>query len=262
MRMDAFKSCQNKTRVVVIGLFAIGLFLSLNLAAPAQEDAKTLAKDANQELRTVESLVFKGQPDEAQTHLKTAGELIAKLKSVDPNFSQLKTLEQKYAKLQKDLEKRQGKTTPAKPETSKQGEKPEGTGTAEKLPGGVTHRLQQVDTVLQKGDRVLTKDTVASDDWKVKELESVIQEANGLMDEILKSYGDQIPPGHPEVQARQDKIAAFQESVKTFKGDVSDQKTQAAEAQTRRETQSQEWLAKISPYITGSGQPDMTKQNI
>jgi hypothetical protein len=255
MRMDAFKSCQNTSMVIMVGLFVIGIVLSLNLAALAQEDAKALAKDANQELRTSESLVFKGQLEEAQTHLNTAGELIAKLKSVDPNFSQLKTLEQKYAKLQKELEKRQGKTTPAKPETPQQGEKSAGTGAAEKLPGGVTHRLKQVDTVLQKGDRVLAKDTVASDDWKVKELESVIKEANGLMDEILQSYGDQIPPGHPEVQARQDKIATFQESVKTFKGEVSVQKTQAAEAQARQEGQSQEWLAKISPYITGSGQP-------
>lgn len=247
---------QKGLHMTIIILFLIGLLLSLNAPNLTQaQDVKTLAKEANNELRNSQKMMFNGKMEEAQEHLNNAAELIEKIKTLDPNFNQLKSLERKYEKQKKDLEKRLGKKTSSgtKPATQpKETGKPSGSN---KLPGGVTHRLKDIDRILQRGDRVLTKKTTASDDWKAKELESVIAQANGIMDEIMKRYGDQIPPDHPEMKEIQDKITAFQGKLNEFKGQVAEQKSQAAQAQAKREAQSQEWFTKIKPYITGLGQP-------
>jgi len=253
MRMFRFNGFQTGIKSMITGLVVIGLLLLPNLNILAQ-DANALAKDVNKELRESQNLVFNGKLEEAQKHLDEAAKLIEKIKALDPNFNQLKSLEDKYAKQKKELDKRLGKTEKA--ETAPPAEKPAGESPAGKLPGGVTHRFEEIDRLLQKGDQVLTGATAGSDDWKVSTLESVLAEANGVIAELQRIYGDQIPPDNPEMKAQQDKIAEFEKKVQTFKGEAAGKKEQAAKAQELQKAQAQEWLAKIKPYITGSGQPD------
>ena len=245
--IHAFSKGRNMTLLIV---FIIGLLLMPKMNILAQ-DAKTLAKEINQAVRNSQRMMFNGKFEESQKYLDTAAELLEKLKEIDPEFNQLKSLEGKYARQKKDLDKRLGKTQPAKPSTTTQPQKPGAKGDADKLPGGVTHRLKSVDRILQKGDRALAKKSAASDDWKVKQLDSILQEANDMMDEIQKGYGDQIPSDHPDMKARQEKIAAFQTAVDEYKGNVTAQAKKTAEENAQREAQSQEWLTKIKPYITG-----------
>lgn len=250
-----FNPFSKGSKVIFFLLFLIVFLLSPDVSVLAQ-DANTLAKNANKELRSSQKMMFSGKLEQARTHLNTASELIEKIKAVDPGLGQLKSLEGKYARQKRDLDKRLIKTGAVK-----KPEKPGGVDKPDKLPGVVTYRLKKVDRILQKGEGVLTKETAASDDWKVKELESTLNEANDIMAEILEKYGDRIPPDHPDIKTRENKIAAFQSKVNEFKEEVVNKKGIAAKEKGQREAQSQEWLVKINPFITGPAKPgyDATK---
>ncbi len=253
-----FNAFSKGSTVDIFVLFLIGFILLSSVPAPAQ-DANTLAKDAGKELRLSQSMMFNRKLEKAQSHLNAAAELIEKLKSADPAHKQLKSLEWKYAKQKKDLDKRLPKSKSAKTDKATQAKKTSASGKADKLPGGVTFRLKKVDKILQNGDRVLAKKTVASEDGKVEELEYIITQANDMMAEIQKSYGDQIPPAHPDIKAREDRIAMLKNKVNEFKGKVADKKVKAAEEKKQREADSQKWLARIKPFITGQTQPGYDK---
>lgn len=234
-----FNPFSKGSKVIFFLLFLIVFLLSPDVSVLAQ-DANTLAKNANKELRSSQKMMFSGKLEQARTHLNTASELIEKIKAVDPGLGQLKSLEGKYARQKRDLDKRLTKTTQIKTGAVKKPEKPGGVDKPDKLPGVVTYRLKKVDRILQKGEGVLTKETAASDDWKVKELESTLNEANDIMAEILEKYGDRIPPDHPDIKTRENKIAAFQSKVNELKEEVVNKKGIAAKEKGQREAQSQE----------------------
>lgn len=212
------------------------------------EDLQALAKEANSVLGASQRAMFSSKFEEAQEGLKKAAELIEKIKAADPAFNQLKSLEGKYEKQKKDLEKRLPKETPPKAETTQT----EPT-TAEKLPSAVTSRLKDIDQGLQRGEDVLSGDL--ADDRKIGRVESRLQAANDLMDQIMSGYGDQIPQDHPEVKARQDSIAGLQQKLEELKAKVAAKEAQAAEAEAQIKALSNEWLEKIAPYATGLGKP-------
>ena len=72
-------------------------------------DVKTLVKEAKKELRQAEKDMFGGKKDKAIAALTPIKETLLKIKTQDPNNPSLKTLERKYKKLVKDLERRTGK---------------------------------------------------------------------------------------------------------------------------------------------------------
>ncbi len=72
-------------------------------------DAKALLKQVGQELRQAEKDMFAGKTDKAISALEPIKERLTQLKAADPNNPGLKTVENKYKKLVKDLERRTGK---------------------------------------------------------------------------------------------------------------------------------------------------------
>jgi hypothetical protein len=225
--------------------------------APAQADAPAptqdvsgLAREADKALRASQRAMFSGKLEAAQTDLDAAAELIEQIKRAAPDSSQLKGLEGKHAKQKGDLDRRLPQAPADAPAES---EAPATTPSADKLPGGVTHRLQQIDRTLARGEQVLAKDT-ASDDWKAAQLESIVDQAKGFIDEIMSGYGQQIPAGHPEVQTRQERIAELEGQTQQFKADAADREAAAAQQEAQRQAQSDEWLAQLGPYLTGPGQ--------
>ena len=72
-------------------------------------DAKTLLKQVGQELRQAERDMFAGKTDKAISALEPIKDRLIELKAADPNNPGLKTAENKYKKLVKDLERRTGK---------------------------------------------------------------------------------------------------------------------------------------------------------
>ena len=93
------------TFVTVIALSLIFLMRQTTLAA----DAKALLKQVTQELRQAERDMFAGKADKAIFALEPIKKQLIELKTADPNNPGLKTAENKYKKLVKDLERRTGK---------------------------------------------------------------------------------------------------------------------------------------------------------
>lgn len=120
-----------------------------------------------------------------------------------------------------------------------------------KLPGGAKNRLGKVDRELVKLDRVLNKK--ASTDWKAKQAGMYMKQAQTYLDEIEKRYPEAM--GHPRVKEAQDKLARAKNQVASLEGKVAEdqaQKQQAAAAAKDAKALSQEWAAKLKPFITSS----------
>ena len=101
-------------------LLAVGLLLG---AGPAWAgEADDLAKEANKELRNAQRAMFRGKHEDTLAGLTKVNGLLEKLKAADPNHRQLKTLESKFNRLKKDLERRTKKPVvfkrPTQPEKS------------------------------------------------------------------------------------------------------------------------------------------------
>jgi hypothetical protein len=122
---------------------------------------------------------------------------------------------------------------------------------AAKLPGGAKNRLKKVDQELAKLERVLNKK--AADDWKAKQAGLHIKQAQTYLDEIAKSYPSAM--SHPEVKAAQDKLAQARDKAAALDSKLAtaqDQKQKAAAQTKDAKALSQEWAAKLKPFITSS----------
>jgi len=241
---------------IVCGLLLLAFVLSLSGAAIAQ-DADELAKTADKALRDAQRNLFSRKFDQSVAQLKEARALLDKLKAADPDHGRLKSLESKYARQKRDLDRRMGKSSPST--TGGTAPVPKTGAKEDKLPGGVTSRLRIIDGTLKRVEAVLAKE--ASPDWKAKEAERRLQSARDAMAQIQKSYGAKIPAGHPEVKAREDRIAALEKAVAQFKKGAAASAKQAAGEQAAREALSNEWLARINPFILSPSRPghDKTK---
>ncbi len=93
------------TFVTVIALSMIFLMRQTTQAV----DAKALLKQVSKELRQAERDMFAGKADKAIFALEPIKKRLIELKTADPNNPGLKTAENKYKKLVKDLERRTGK---------------------------------------------------------------------------------------------------------------------------------------------------------
>ena len=238
-----------RTVFLAVSLLAVACLL-LAGAAPAQ-DADTLARNADKKLRDAQRQMFSGKLETAQQHLATAADLIAKLKAADANHSKLRGLESKYARQKRDLDRRLPKEAPGTVPT-----KPSPTaGKANKLPGAVTHRLRSIDKIAKSSERILESEGKYSGDWAVKQYENSVQSAVDIMAEIQKSYGDRIPAGHPEVKAREATIASMKARLAELKQRAAAKSQAGAEAETRKKAQSEEWMAKLKPFVAGTGTP-------
>ena len=221
--------------------------------AEAAQDLNALARQANNALSASQRVMFNRKFEEAQAELKKAAELIAQIKAADSTFSQLKSLESKYERQKTDLEKRLPKketSSSAASETQPASSEP---ATA-KLPSNVVYYLKQVDDIITQNEQTFEGELIGSPDAYIGNLESALKRVNETMDRIFKTYGDKFDHEHPDVKARQEKIAEFQAKIEEFKVKIAVQQSQAAKIEVQRNAQSEKWLQKITPYITGVGQ--------
>ncbi len=95
-------------------LFRIGIVITVSLViglgrVVVAEDVKVLLGEAKKEIRKIERNMFSGKSDKAISSLPTLKEKLLKIKTVNPKYPGLKSLEKKHEKLDKDLERRTGK---------------------------------------------------------------------------------------------------------------------------------------------------------
>ena len=91
-----------------VTVIAFNLILGMGQKTQAA-DAKALLKQIGRELRQAERDMFAGKTDKAISAFEPIKKRLIELKAADPNNPGLKTVENKYKKLVKDLERRTGK---------------------------------------------------------------------------------------------------------------------------------------------------------
>jgi hypothetical protein len=99
---------------VIIMFVCLLIILPLGLvgygaSSAAAADAKTLLKEADKALRQAQRDMFSGKNEKAIAALENIRSLLDKAKAEDPNNPGIKTAENKYAKLVKDLERKTGR---------------------------------------------------------------------------------------------------------------------------------------------------------
>lgn len=248
------------------------LFIVVILAArPVRaEDAQQLIKDADKALRTAERNMFSGKHDQAQEELDKAADLIEKAKGADPENTRIKSLETKYAKLSKDLEKRRPKqeTPTAEPEktpapgagaapkpTPAPTQQADSAPVEQKLPGGVTNRIKKIDSNLDAAQAAMddTREIITAD-YKAKKAQSALDAAKSLLQEIISGYGDQIPHDNAEWAAVQERVAAMEAKVAAFADSAASASADADATEQRKQEQCRAWVEKLGPYVQAGGE--------
>ena len=97
--------CIPKRASMILVIFLLGAFTSLLIA----QDTAILLKTVDKELRQAERDMFSGKTEKAIASLENIEKNLAIVKEKDPNNPKLKTAENKFKKLVKDLERRTGK---------------------------------------------------------------------------------------------------------------------------------------------------------
>lgn len=190
-------------------VFLMALIAS-SLPALAQGADET-AKQADQQLRQAERSMFGGKLDEAQKQFDQARELVTKLASAAPDHKALKGLQGKCEKLQRDLARRLPPGDAAKPEA-----KPPARTAGDKLPGGVSKRLRDVDAQLVRLAGYLESSSVASPESRVKTAQGYVDDARATLAEIDKTYGKDVPSDHPALAAARTRVVAAEADIEAF----------------------------------------------
>ena len=173
-------------------LLTVSLFGGLDCTAWA-DDVKTMLQEANKELRQAQKDMFAGKTDNAIASLDKIEALLVKAKAADPNNSSIKTLENKYGKLVKDLERRTGKelgggtvTSEGKSTEAKLAPKPAGKEMPEKTPAAVTAAADtgNVKTLTTEASKVLRDAEKSMFGGQNDEAAQQLTKARSLIDEI------------------------------------------------------------------------------
>ncbi len=217
--------------VFALAAFIIAVFPAV--AAPAlAEDLDELAKEANTELRTAQRSFFSSKYDEAAETLTKVAKILEKITEADPDYSKLKSLKQRYARLKSDVDRRLKKSSTKKPATTPAPEKKAPAAPGAKLPGGVTYRLKKIYDILDKGK--------PGDPFK-------------LMEEIEKRYGSQIPAGHPEIIAIKARLAELKRTNEAAAKAKAEAAATDKEAREKKEALCGLWTKKLGVFVDFRG---------
>jgi len=197
----------------------------------AAKELDIFAKDANKALGDSQRMMFNRKFEESQQLLDKAAESIEKIKAFDPNASQLKSLESKYTKQKRDLEKRLPKAEKPAPDASHE-TAPTGAEKLDKLPKNIIRTFEDIDNILQEVEQLFGSITMESSDWEITNLGNQINAANSQIERLLKYESDKISTDHPEIQSRQEKIDKFQGKFDEFKASYAATKEQATQEKT------------------------------
>ncbi len=231
----------------------------------SEPDIKTLERKINSDLRKAQNNMFSGKNDEAYTMTEKIWKDIEKIQATDPNYRNLKSLEQKYKRLKQNLEKKLGKTT-LKPKTPTPitrttsrairspptSSKPVNNQSSDedKLPSGVTKRLRDIERPLSQAENILSSDQ----EEKSTLLDNArynLQSATGIFSVLNRMYSNHI--NHPDVEAVQERITKVSEELDALTRQVQTETEQAEKEKKETEKLSQEYVEKIRPYLLGGG---------
>ncbi len=221
------------------------LFAGTALIKAAEPDA--LAKQIEQTLSGVQRRIAT-EPSRAEKELIEGRDLLSQLQNASPNHSKLAALLKQADELTAKLEKRLGRTVGASAEKKEATQpatapRPEA---ASDLPSAVVTQLQRLKDTLNAALTALEKGQLQTAGTRV-------DQARKLLAEIQSRYGNRVPAGHPEMTAATEGLAAVEEQYGQAKLAADNAAAAAASARQRRETQSNEWMAKFGPFFDARG---------
>ncbi len=192
----------------VLGLATVLSFCIPLLATPRafSADVKTLEKTVNNELRQGQRQMFSGKIDQAIEHLAAARKAMDELAAADPANSRFKSLENKYKKLAKDLERRAPESAPQAISAAAKAQKPDKDG---KLPGGLVRRLEGLDRSFAQLDEQFEELAQDPRDALFDFMGNALSGAENEMTSVLKYYAEEVGADHPEIASRKEKLNAY-----------------------------------------------------
>ncbi len=235
---------------LVLGSVLLAGFSSLAGGATVSEVSSAL--------RQAERDMFAGKSDKAIAALENIRESLAALKASDPNNSGLPSLESKYTKLVKDLERRTGKdlgggtltaassstetTMPAKPAA---GSVPEGEAAsaaapaepaeaapAAKLPYEARRPMSQVDRLLNSLagnlENLADPEYPGDKDQLVGNIEAKLPEIRSTLDQAKSLAAAKGVTSHPDFDSAEARLREAEQAVAQAKGQYEEDKAAAA----------------------------------
>lgn len=183
---------QSFSRLLIICAMAATLALGLTCGQAQADDAKTLLKKINSELRLAEKDMFAGKTDGAIAKLGPIREKLDQVKQADPNNNRLKSYEKKYLKLVKDLERRTGKNLgggsktaaassstklPPKPTVKPVATKPQAAPSAGSAKDQAKEQAKQVGNLLRQAEKAVFA-------GKIDQATNDLAQAKQVMDQL------------------------------------------------------------------------------
>ncbi len=227
-------------KIVIAGLMMF-VFFATGYALSGQDVA---IKQANKIIRTAERKMHSGKNSEADELLTEASALIEQVKSEEPGNKKITTLEKKYSRIRKNVDKKlaeaTGTSTTAAPLTT--GPK----SNVNKLPGGVKKRLKDISRYLDKAEQYIGSDA--------KNAKYQLEQADRLFSEIDKNYSSKFNPKHPDFSTEKNRYKTL--TIAAKKQDSAEAEALASEAGTKAAMvkQSAEWVTQFSSYLAYPGQ--------
>ncbi len=224
-------------------------------------DTDTLVKRAGTELRAAQNKMFSGKKDEADEQLKNVRSLLDQIASADPENKNLTSLNTRYNRLRKDLDKRMGKTeetavtasateeeSATKPERSSRtarsdrsiakapvaGKTASAKSSSGKLPYHAREKMRAFDNqyrsveyLLRKMEEAKEGDTTTPPEKYAEGVEKALPELQAILDEAKVEAGD-----HPDITAAQERLDSIPEKLAAVSGDVKAAQEKRATAST------------------------------
>jgi hypothetical protein len=218
------------------------------------QDSDVLLKQVNKELRQAERDMFGGKTEKAIAALENIEKSLNQIRTTDPNNAKLKTAENKYKKLVKDLERRTGKqlgggtvtatqssaetNLPVKPKapTLSTQEKSESVETkaakTTKVPFAARRPLSsanmQLNSLEDNLKKLLSSDYGGNKDQLVKNMELKLGEIRKNLDETKKLAAEKGVTSHPDIEQAENRLADATNKVVAAKTGHEENKAVAA----------------------------------
>ena len=256
-----------------------------DLFAQDAVDGAALAKEIDKSLRAAERDMFNGKNESADQQLQAIAAQIEQLRAADPDNSKLGSLESKYQRTRKALDRKLGVTA----STSSSGAPaapPKPTATAppaaaaatsepaapagDELPRAVSSDVANASSKLDEAEAAWAADytgqsTVSGETdpraVKLDALKSPLTSANYYYDNILKKCQRQsspCDPGHPQIAVLKSRLDAMQENVKGLEAELAGAEAAAAAAAEEAaaqaaavEAECEAWKDRMYAYTDG-----------
>lgn len=232
----------SKSRLALTVTCALMIGLSWGAASLKAAEPGDLVKQIEKTLSGVQRRIVTS-PSRAEKEFIEARKLLAQLKEASPGHAKLSILQKRADQLAKKLEKRLGRPIGGSAKTEKKEPTPKPQKAApSSLPSSVTSRLKKIETALTAVVTALEKSQLQTASRR-------LAEAKKVMDEIQKRYAKRIPAGNAQMKAATERLAAVAKQLAKAESAAAAAAAADAEIKRKRESLSQEWIAKFSPFF-------------